>query len=91
MAKAQKVTQSSQSKSDEGEPSFEKALNDLEQIVEKMDSGDLSLEDLMRSFENGQKLVKICDDSLNTAELRISELEKQMDGNLSEKPSQLEN
>lgn len=75
---------------DVAEPlSFEQALGQLENIVEQMESGDLSLEQLMNSVENGSKLVKLCQSHLNRAETRINELEKQMDGSWKEKPSSL--
>ena len=73
----------------EARVSFEEALEQLEQIVEKMESGDLSLEQLMNSFENGSNLVKLCQEQLNRAETRIMELEKQSDGNWQEKPASL--
>ena len=37
---------------------FEKSLNDLEKIVEELESGDLSLEDSLKAFEKGIKLAR---------------------------------
>lgn len=71
------------------EPSFEDALDNLEAIVEDMESGDLSLEDLMNSFEKGNHLVKICGKYLNKAETRISALENQPDGTDEEIPTDI--
>ena len=55
---------------------FEKALARLETIVEEMESGTLSLEDMMKRFEEGQALVKLCSGKLNQVERRIEILVK---------------
>ena len=57
--------------------SFEKALVRLETIVEEMESGKLSLEDMMKRFEEGQGLVKVCSTKLNQVEKRIEILVKE--------------
>ncbi len=59
-----------------GEIGFEKALARLETIVEEMESGALSLEDMMKRFEEGQSLVKLCSGKLNQVERRIEILVK---------------
>ena len=61
------------------EVSFEKALERLETIVEEMESGKLSLEDMMKRFEEGQGLVKVCSTKLNQVERRIEILVKEGD------------
>ena len=53
------------------EPSFENALERLESIVEKMESDKLPLEELLVSYEEGIKLVKLCSEKLKAAEKRI--------------------
>jgi len=53
---------------------FEKALTDLEGIVEQLESGDLSLEDALKSFEKGIKLTRQCQDQLSKAELQVKKL-----------------
>jgi exodeoxyribonuclease VII small subunit len=53
------------------QPSFEDSLKKLEEIVEKMESGDLKLEDSLKLFEEGMKLTKDCN-------LRLSEIEKKV-------------
>lgn len=58
---------------------FEKALARLETIVEEMESGTLSLEDMMKRFEEGQALVKLCSGKLNQVERRIEILVKEGD------------
>lgn len=50
---------------------FEQAMSRLEEIVEKMESGDLALEDLIVRYEEGMQLVKVCQDRLASAEERI--------------------
>ena len=56
--------------------SFEKALGRLESIVEEMEGGQLSLEDMMKRFEEGQALVKVCATTLDQVERRIEILVK---------------
>ncbi len=60
--------------------SFEDALTKLEQIVESMESGDVPLAELLAKFEDGNKLLKVCEARLKEAELRIELLKKQKDG-----------
>ena len=50
---------------------FEQAISRLEEIVEKMESGDLALEDLIVRYEEGMQLVKVCQERLTSAEERI--------------------
>jgi exodeoxyribonuclease VII small subunit len=60
--------------------SFEAALGKLESIVESMESGDVPLAELLAKFEEGSKLLKICEARLKDAELKIEQLKKQKDG-----------
>jgi exodeoxyribonuclease VII small subunit len=53
------------------QPSFENAVERLEQIVELMESDKMPLEDLLVSYEEGTKLVKFCQQQLEAAEKRI--------------------
>tara|TARA_B100000959_G_scaffold97686_1_gene103434 strand:- start:450 stop:683 length:234 start_codon:yes stop_codon:yes gene_type:complete len=53
---------------------FEKALEELEGIVEDLESGDLSLENSLKSFEKGIKLARQCQEQLSKAELRVQKL-----------------
>jgi len=59
---------------------FEEALKRLEGIVETMESEDLPLETLLARFEEGTKLVKVCQSKLAEAELKIQKLEKNSAG-----------
>jgi exodeoxyribonuclease VII small subunit len=60
--------------------SFEDALGKLETIVESMESGDVPLAELLAKFEEGTKLLKVCESRLKDAELKIEQLKKQKDG-----------
>jgi exodeoxyribonuclease VII small subunit len=62
---------SSKPKSREAEPNFEGAMDRLEKIVEQMESGKLPLEDLIVRYEEGMKLVKVCQERLANAERKI--------------------
>jgi exodeoxyribonuclease VII small subunit len=63
----------------DAKPSFEKALTQLETIVESMESGEVPLAELLAKFEEGSKLLKICEARLKDAELKIEVLKKQKD------------
>lgn len=60
--------------------SFESALSQLESIVESMESGEIPLAELLAKFEEGSKLLKICEARLKDAEMKIEVLKKQKDG-----------
>ncbi|WP_428312245.1 exodeoxyribonuclease VII small subunit [Hydrocarboniphaga sp.] len=53
---------------------FEDALGELESIVEKMERGDLKLEESLQLFERGVGLTRQCRTSLETAELKVKNL-----------------
>ena len=56
---------------------FNKGLSELEEIIGKMESGDLSLEESLKYFEKGIKLHRQCHSALSSAEQRISVLSKE--------------
>ncbi len=56
---------------------FNKGLSELEEIIGKMESGDLSLEESLNYFEKGIKLHRQCHSALSSAEQRISVLSEQ--------------
>jgi exodeoxyribonuclease VII small subunit len=70
-------------------PPFEEALKKLEGIVEAMESDDLPLETLLAKYEEGTKLVKVCQNKLAEAELKIQQLEKNAAGEMKLKPLDL--
>ena len=53
---------------------FNKGLLQLEEIINKMESGELSLEDSLKCFEEGVKIHRQCHTALTDAEQRISVL-----------------
>ncbi len=55
----------------EPEQNFEGAMDRLEEIVEQMESGKMMLEELIVRYEEGMKLVKVCQERLASAEQRI--------------------
>ncbi|MGA9779346.1 MAG: exodeoxyribonuclease VII small subunit [Limisphaerales bacterium] len=65
---------------------FEEALKKLESTVEAMESEDLPLEALLARYEEGTRLVKICQEKLGEAELKIRQLEKNAAGEIKLKP-----
>ena len=69
---------------------FEEALKKLEGIVEVMESDELPLETLLAKYEEGTRLVKICQAKLAEAELKIQQLEKTSSGEIKLKPFEKE-
>ena len=61
---------------------FEQSLRDLEQLVERMESGKLSLEESLQAFEQGIKLTRECQAKLATAEQKVSKLVAEQDETL---------
>ena len=70
-------------KKDPQESKFEEAIADLEQVVEQLESGDLSLEDALAAFEKGVGLVRYCN-------LKLSEVEKKVELLVKDKQGQLQ-
>lgn len=62
------------------EKSFEKSLVELEEIVVKLEEGDLPLEESLELFEKGIGLSRSCRERLTNAERRIEILMKDPDG-----------
>jgi len=50
---------------------FEDSLKGLEEIVEQLEQGDISLEESLKSFEEGVKLTRVCQKSLQDAEQKV--------------------
>ncbi len=65
------------------EHTFESALKRLEEIVTKMETGDITLDESIKAFEEGQELVKFCLSKLENAEARLKRLEEDAGGNFS--------
>ena len=56
---------------------FEKSLQNLEQIVSRMENGELGLEESLKQFEKGIQLAKSCQSALSSAELKVKQLIEQ--------------
>ncbi len=54
--------------------SFEESLEQLEEIVTKLENGDVPLDDAIDEFNKAMQLVKICNDKLNAAEESIAKI-----------------
>ena len=59
---------------------FEKALAELEGIVDKLEKGAVSLDDSVRLYERGEALKRRCDELLKDAEMRIEKITLSADG-----------
>lgn len=66
--------------------SFEAALAKLETIVDSMESGEVPLAELLAKYEEGTKLLKVCESRLKDAELKIEKLKKTKDGGAAFEP-----
>jgi exodeoxyribonuclease VII small subunit len=66
----------------EQEKKFEEAIEELEKVVERLESGELSLEDSLAAFEEGVGLVKFCNRKLTEVEKKIELLVRDKDGKL---------
>lgn len=60
--------------------SFEDSLNALEALVNKMEQGDLSLEESLKAFETGIQLTRDCQTRLTAAEQQVQQLMEQQGG-----------
>ena len=69
-------------KTDSSNKNFESALQELESVVEQLESGDLSLEDSLAAFEKGVRLVKYCNQKLTEVEAKVELLLKDSEGRL---------
>ena len=72
------------------QPAFETSLKRLEEIVAALERGDAPLEDAMKLFEEGTKLIRTCSDQLDRAEQRVVRLKKGPDGAPEELPFDME-
>ena len=66
------------SASDQPSPSFEDAMSELEQLVAKMESGELPLEASVTAYQRGSELVKYCAAQLERVEKQVKVLEGDM-------------
>ena len=65
---------------------FEKALADLENIVQRLDENDLSLDESLSLFEEGIKLSRFCSQKLDSVEDKVEILLRDNEGDLKKEP-----
>ena len=61
---------------------FEDAMKKLESIVERMEKGDMSLNESLKMFEEGVKLTRFCSQELHKAEKKVELLRRYVEGKL---------
>jgi len=66
-------------------PDFETALTELEALVERMEQGDLSLDESLKQFERGVQLTRSCQQALKDAEQKVQIL-LEKDGDITLEP-----
>jgi exodeoxyribonuclease VII small subunit len=69
---------------DDKGPTFEQALARLEKIVDKLDDGNLPLDESIALFKEGTTLAKVCRDKLAEAEVQVKEALKSAGGDADE-------
>lgn len=69
-----------EAKPDVAQMPFEKALEELEGIVDQLEQGAVSLDESITLYERGELLKKRCDDLLKNAEMRIEKITLSADG-----------
>ena len=70
---------------------FETALKKLEEVVKRLESGELSLDDSLKAFEEGVKMAAFCTRKLDEAEKKVEILLKKKDGSFAKEPFRLDN
>ena len=68
------------------EPTFEESQAELERIVERLERGDVELEELAKLWERGEELYRRCAAQLADAQGRIEELARRLDGDPAGQP-----
>ncbi len=68
------------------QPSFEQALKELEDIVRKLESGELSLDESITLYERGQALKGVCEAKLADARARIEQIQQGANGDIATRP-----
>ena len=66
--------------------SFEEAIAQLEDLVRKLESGNLTLDDSLTAFEDAVKLVKFCNIKIESAEQKVKILMESADGSVTDVP-----
>ena len=75
---------------DIGAMSFEDALAELEQIVRRLEGGQVRLDDAIQCYERGALLKRHCEKKLNEAQQRVDRIVVGADGSVSAQPAKLD-
>jgi exodeoxyribonuclease VII small subunit len=70
--------------------SFEDALAELEQIVRRLEGGQVKLDEAIRSYERGAQLKRHCENKLNEAQQRVDRIVLDPDGAVTAEPAKLD-
>jgi exodeoxyribonuclease VII small subunit len=70
----------------EAPQSFEDSLRRLQRIIEALEEGDLPIDDAVTLYEEGMRLVGVCNQRLDTVDLRITQLSQNADGTFGRVP-----
>lgn len=77
--KSRSAAQSPETSSEAHTPSFESSLEQVEQIIERIERGEVGLEDSLTQYERGVELIRRCRGILKQAELKVEELTQRME------------
>ena len=78
-------------KSDIKKMNFEDAMNELEEIVIKLENGNASLDESIADFEAAVKLIRVCEEKLSSAKQRVKILTESADGSVTDLPFAVSN
>ena len=70
--------------------SFEDALAELEQIVRRLEAGQVKLDDAIQCYERGAQLKRHCEQKLNEAQQRVDRIVVGADGTIAAEPAKLD-
>ena len=68
------------------EPTFEQAQRELEEIVQRLESGEVPLDEALELWQRGDDLYRLCRERLDAAEGKIEELASRVETSRPEKP-----
>lgn len=68
------------------EPTFEENLKELEEILQQLEHGELSLETALAKFETGMRLIRLCNQQLDAVDRKVEILLRDEAGNFTTRP-----
>ena len=69
---------------------FEEAMRALDEAVSKLESGSLTLDESLATFEEAVKLIMVCNEKINSAEQKVKMLIQNADGSVTDVPFDVE-